>query len=85
MADSTVWITACTGDRQFLDHLLENQTVAQEIALESSPVVGALFFGCAKAIAGKATARNCWKPCGRSIGIGVNTTNSRSCPRHLGH
>ena len=36
MADSATWITACTGDTQFLDHLLENQTVAQEIALESS-------------------------------------------------
>ena len=43
MADSTIWITACTGDRQFLDHLLENQTAAQEIALESSPVVEALL------------------------------------------
>jgi hypothetical protein len=44
MADSAIWITACTGDRQFLDHLLENQTVAQEIALESSPVVEALLL-----------------------------------------
>jgi hypothetical protein len=44
MADSTIWITACTGDRQFLDHLLENQTAAQEIALESSPVVEALLL-----------------------------------------
>ena len=39
----TIWITACTGDTQFLDHLLENQTVAQEIALESSPVVEVLL------------------------------------------
>ena len=36
MADSAKWITACTGNTQFLDHLLENQTMAQEIALESS-------------------------------------------------
>jgi hypothetical protein len=43
MADSTIWITACTGDTKFLDHLLENQIVAQEIALESSPVVEALL------------------------------------------
>jgi hypothetical protein len=43
MADSTIWITACTGDRQFLDHLLENQTAAQEIALESSTVAEALL------------------------------------------
>jgi hypothetical protein len=43
MADSTIWITACTEDRQFLDHLLENQTAAQEIALESSLVAEALL------------------------------------------
>jgi hypothetical protein len=43
MADSTIWITACTGDRKFLDHLLDNQTAAQEVALESSPVVEVLL------------------------------------------